>query len=289
VRETLLNPRDGSILRLIPDGPFLMGSTEEQVATAAAADPEGGTFSLKHEQPQFLAELPDFYMSIHAVTNEQYARFLSETHPSQRDLALWKPWLGDIVPPSEGCGVYRVVSGREHHPADHVSWHGAEAYCRWAGMRLPTELEWEKGARGNDGRIYPWGNEWRPDHLRWHGHRSEAETTAPVDAFLEGSSPYGLLQMAGTVEEWCADYYHAGIYRQYATGNLSPPRSGCRRVIRGGNCMRRHPLEFRCAMRRGNDPALVNILYCGVRCALDSDPRIGSECGLARSPALGAR
>ena len=74
MRETLLNPRDGSILRLIPDGPFLIGSTEEQVA--AAVDPEGGTFALKHEQPQFLAELPGFYMSIHAVTNEQYAWFL---------------------------------------------------------------------------------------------------------------------------------------------------------------------------------------------------------------------
>lgn len=259
VADSWINPRDGSLLRLIPSGAFTMGSTPDDIVAATRMDKDGEQFALRHETPQFTATLPAYYIGVHAVTNEQFARFLDDAHPTARQLELWLPWPERLRVPEFA-----------RHPVVNVSWFGAEAYCRWAGLRLPTELEWEKAARGIDGRLFPWGNEWQPQALRWWSNRGRNETTAPVDAFPEGRSPYGLYQMAGNVEEWCADCYQPDVYQRYATGNLRMPTHGIGRVARGGACLRRNKLEFRCAMRRANPPALVNILYTGLRCACDA-------------------
>ena len=247
-----------------------MGSTLAQLAAAKRLDPDSSLFALSPEAPQFLVNVPPFYLGTYAVTNAQFARFLAAANPAPSELALWLASTEHLLPPSCESASWQIEPGYEHHPVAHVSWYGAEAYCRWADLRLPTEIEWEKGARGTDGRIFPWGNEWDPDYLRWHGGtRGEHETTAPVDAYPEGRSPYGLFQMAGNVEEWCADPYRPGIYSRYARGDLMLPTTGYGRVVRGGACLRRHKLEFRCAMRRGNPAAFVNILYTGFRCACD--------------------
>lgn len=248
-----------------------MGSTLEEIVLAKRLDRDSPLFALSHEAPQFRTEVPAFYLGTYAVTNAQFARFLSEVNPSAHDLDFWLASFEHLAPPHSGDGSWRVEPGYENHPLAHVSWHGADAYCRWAGLRLPTEIEWEKGARGIDGRIFPWGDEWRDDALRWHGgDRHGDETTAPVDAYPEGRSPHGLFQMAGNVEEWCADFYRPEIYSRYARGDLSVPASGYGRVVRGGACLRHNKLEFRCAMRRGNPAAFVNILYTGFRCACDA-------------------
>ena len=247
-----------------------MGSTATQIEAAARMHKEGPSFALLHETPQFEAWLPDFCIGLYAVTNEQFARFLSAVRPSSRQLSTWVQRLDRIVPAGVPTESYRVSEGFERHPVIDVSWFGARAYCDWAGLRLPTELEWEKAARGTDGRLFPWGDEWRPDLLRWYEHRPEGETTAPVDAFGDGRSPYGLFQAAGNVEEWCSDWYQPTVYRRYARGELALPRQGRGRVVRGGTCLHRTPLEFRCAMRRANAPALVNILFTGIRCASDA-------------------
>ena len=255
-------------MRLIPAGEFIMGSTIEQTEAAKRMDKAGPQFPLLHETPQFRAELDNFHLGVFAVTNQQFAHFLSETKPSAEQLQHWVSWLDRIVPPNES-ELYRAVPEFKTHPAINVTWFGADAYCRWAGLRLPTEIEWEKAARGAYGRIFPWCNEWNADRLCWWGSHDEKESTSPVDAFPEGCSPYGVFQMAGNVEEWCADWYQRDVYRRYAAGNLAVPRAGMGRVIRGGNCLRKNKLEFRCSMRRANTPSFTNILLTGIRCAAD--------------------
>jgi formylglycine-generating enzyme required for sulfatase activity len=267
--ETWTNPEDGSLMRLIPAGEFIMGSTREQTEAAKAMEKAGPQFPLLHETPRFRVMLDNFYLSVCAVTNQQFARFLSEVKPPSPQLQHWVSWLDRIVIWPNESHSYRVLPGFETHPLTNVTWFGAEAYCHWAGLRLPTEIEWEKAARGNDGRVFPWGYDWQPDHLCWWGSHDEKESTSPVDAFPQGCSPYGIFQMAGNVEEWCADWYQPDVYKRYASGNLAVPRVGMGRIIRGGNCLRKNKLEFRCSMRRANTPSFTNILLTGIRCAAD--------------------
>lgn len=323
-KSQILSPKDGSVLRLIPAGEFIMGSKPEQIEAARLMDIGGHEFTLLDELPQFRAWLPDFYLSECAVTNEQFAKFLNATRPAPEELKHLAPELerirldpaaSDVAQTSqsavaqvsqpanhptfrptpslrraadlevgdtaglETCATearrarsdvpYQVTAGFERHPVVHVSWFGAEAYCRWAGLRLPTEIEWEKAARGSDGRLYPWGNEWHDDVLRWHNTAQRGETTAPVDAYPQGRSPYGILQMAGNVDEWCADWYQWDVYRRYAMGDLRPPEKGETRVVRGGTCLAWKKILFRCAHRRGNNAEFVNIHFTGIRCACD--------------------
>jgi formylglycine-generating enzyme len=268
LREYII-ARDESLMRLIPPGQAIFGSTPDEIKRAILLDKEGELFSLENECPQFCAFIPAYYFGVYAITNQQFARFLSSTRPSTAVLNVWNPWRERIRLPLRQSDDYVVTSGFERHPVTHVSWLGAQAYCLWAGLRLPTEIEWEKAARGTDGRIFPWGDQWASENLCWYGSHPETEDTVPADSFENGRSPYGIYQMAGNVEEWCADWYHPHIYEQYASNVLTPPSHGRERVVRGGNCFRRNKLEFRCAMRRGNKPAFANILLTGIRCAAD--------------------
>lgn len=266
-----VNRRDGSLLRLVPAGTFVMGSTTTDVEAAKAMDHDGQLFALADEVPQFCPFVPAFYLGVYAVTNEQFAQFLTSTRPALDKFRLWLPASEHIRSPADRNSSYEVESGYEKHPAIHLSWLGAEAYCKWADLRLPRELEWEKAARGTDGRTFPWGNDWDEKRLRWHGgDRGENETTAPVYEYPSGCSPYGFYQMAGNVEEWCSDRYRFGAYRRYAEGNLASPPTGFGRVVRGGTCQRHNKLEFRCARRRTNPMAFVNIINIGLRCAYDA-------------------
>ena len=275
--ETFINPRDGSTLRLVPSGEFTMGSNQKDIESARDMDRDGTrfalsheSFALSHETPQFDLFVPAFYIGVFAVTNEQFARFLSELRP---DSAMFGPWVGAITrickPRREG-EPWRVEPGFERHPVVHVSWLGASAYCRWTGLRLPTEVEWEKAARGTDARLFPWGNQWHDDYLCWRrGSRGENEPTIPVDAYPEGRSPYGIFQMSGNVAEWCEDWYQPNAYNDHAMGNRHPPYSGDERVLRGGTCLQRHKLEFRCAMRQASPAVALTVDFTGIRCACD--------------------
>ena len=243
LRPLFNNPKDGYPLILVPAGKCLVG------------------------EPAFEIVLPDYYLSKYPVRNVEYARFLDEVRPGQRKLDKWI-WLGSachVVKVGSGYRVQGAESkdwaelvddeeGWANHPVVLVYWYGAEAYCKWAGLRLPTELEWEKGARGVDGGTYPWGNKWDPNKCRNWNNRGN-ELTCMAWAYPEGCSYWGHYQMAGNVWEWCADWYDDDAYRRYAKGDLMPPASGTYRVLRGGGSWYAYdPTGFRGARRDFTPP-----------------------------------
>ena len=228
------NAKDGSVLALVPAGEFIMGGKESY---------EGGR--------QDRIFLPDFYMSLYCVTNAQFTRFVAET--GYQTQGNWKQY---------------ATAGKDDHPVVAVTWFDAVAYCDWAGLRLPTEAEWEKAARGTDGRVYPWGNTWDAKRCQNYNNRGGYPDTCPVDGYPESCSVYGMYQMAGNVWEWCSSLYKPYPYRaddgrEERGKNVAGDRA---RVLRGGSWLTDDEHYFRCAARDRNDPASRDANN-GIRCA----------------------
>lgn len=181
----------------IPAGDFIMGSNERW----------------DDEAPEHIASTDAFYIDLYEVTNEEYKKFVKAAN---RESPYHWP-NGEIS------------KGKEKHPVVYVSWFDARDYCKWSGKRLPTEQEWEKAARGEDGFTYPWGHEWTLD--KSNNPYKHSTGTEPVGSYPEGRSPYGLYDMSGNVWEWVDSYYlpHPGntVYRaEYGRD---------KRILKGGS------------------------------------------------------
>ena len=240
----------------IPAGTFLMGSDKKIDRNA-----------YQPEFPQRRVYLDAYEIDKYEVTTVQFLKFVLAT--DRKPLIDWQ---------YEGGNFQETMA---NHPVMHVSWFDADAYCRWAGKRLPTSAEWEKAARGEDGRIYPWGNEPaglsranfgrtglsgpvrdRPERLLLY------PPIISVDKYDNGVSPYGVFQLAGNVAEWTADWYDPHYYKTAPDRNPKGPEKGTQRAFRGGGWIDSTP-SVRPAQRNGTDPN-TKMNWLGFRCARDA-------------------
>jgi iron(II)-dependent oxidoreductase len=232
-----------------------MGTSDEQIKELLRQFSYWKREQFANEQPQHRVYLDEFYIDKYPVTNAQFERFVKATGYKAGD--DWRKYY---------------TKGKEKHPVVCVSWNDASAYCKWAGKRLPTEAEWEKAARGTDGRIWPWGNAWDKSKCNlWEGGPA---TTTPVGSYPAGASPYGVMDMVGNMWEWCADWYDENYYyyRNSPKRNPRGPNTGQWRVLRGGSWMGNITYYLRCAARDHYGPT-DTCLNGGFRCSSPRVPR----------------
>lgn len=240
----------------IPAGDCWIGSDPAQDELADAA-----------EFPQHRLYLPTYQIARVPVTVAQFATFVQATGYRTTAAEQGTSWGINATGWFEIKGAtWQRPKGQDeetiakaNHPVTHVSWHDAVAFCRWAGVRLPSEVEWEKAARGADQRLFPWGNE-PPDAQRCNYALTIGDTT-PVGSYPLGASPYGLLDMAGNVREWTSTLW--GPYADLSAyaypynpadgrENAAAPAEICRVMHQGsfGSTVQ----NVRCAARHGNPP-----------------------------------
>ena len=215
----------------IPAGEFTMGN-------------DGGD---DDEKPAHTVTLEAFEIDMFEVTNADFAKFVEETgYQTEAEKAGEMGWRA-------------YAEDKDNYPVVKVTWNDADAYCQWAGKRLPTEAEWEKAARGEEGFIYPWGNEWDPAKV--NAKESGFRGTVAVGSFAEGASPYGVFDMAGNVWEWMADWYQPYPGSTYQSEYFGEKF----KVTRGGGWFQDANLVAT-ANRSATDPSAAND-DLGFRCA----------------------
>ena len=279
---------------LITAGEFIMGS--DKVDSSGKQEEYGLVKPLfLDEHPPHRVSLPAYFIDRFEITNAQYKEFVtSSRHPepfhwSQNGFNLVPArlqasdletlrWIAteyfkfDIDTRSASKAQLLRMMQQDQNlkgrlPVTNVSWYDAEAYCRWAGKRLPSEAEWEKAARGEEGREYPWGDDWNTGKTNVGDDADWEEGIAPVGSYENNQSPYGVYDMAGNVWEWTADWYQAYPNSDYTSDDFGEKH----KVIRGGGGGVGHyslSFFFRSAMR-GNALPNTNSADVGFRCAWD--------------------
>jgi formylglycine-generating enzyme required for sulfatase activity len=238
---------DGAPMVRVPGGGFWMGSVPVEADAATDLCRILPIIQSKcknfraHELPRHWVVLDPVLIDREEVTVARFARFVAAT--GYRTSAEQEGWafVSRETPSGrewqEVAGAsWRAPHGpaseaRPDHPVVQVTWFDADAYCRWAGRRLPTDAEWERAARGTDERRFPWGNHWDP--ARANGAMAVGDTT-PVGSYPDGASPVGALDMTGNVYEWVHDWYAPDYYANSAPRNPTGPPTGTFRVSRGG-------------------------------------------------------
>ncbi|UCH95178.1 MAG: formylglycine-generating enzyme family protein [Candidatus Aminicenantes bacterium] len=223
---------DGIVMVYIPEGEFTMGSND-----------------YSDEKPPHKVFLDGYRIGKYEVTIKQYMQFVNDTKSHYPE---WLEEGNEYYINTGSKDYYKKFASDENCPIVGVSWEDARAYCDWLSnktglnFKLPTEAQWEKAARGNDVRKYPWGGR-EPDETLANFDSIICKTT-PVGSYLDGASPYGLVDMAGNVWEWCSDWYDSKYYKNAPKENPPGPKSGPYRVMRGG-CWYSRAEFLRCAVR----------------------------------------
>jgi len=226
-----INEKDGTVLLYVPEGEYVLGAKDVHLWS----------------KPVHRVRLSPLWIGKFLVTNEQYSRFLQE-NASYSKPAFWDD---------------RRFNGPQH-PVVGVSWDEAQAYCRWAGLELPSEAQWEAAARGMDERPYPWGKE--PPTPRHANFGGACGGTTPVGAYPAGQGPFGTLDQSGNVWEWCADPWSATAYQMIEDGELDPVARGDKAVrsLRGGSW--NNPAQDLRAGYRDRGTAKLRLNSQGFRC-----------------------
>lgn len=240
---TKVNPVDGAEMVYVPAGSFVMGADPSEIPDA--------TRKYFENAPRRRVTLSGFWIYKNVVTVAQYRAFCNATGYSMPIAPAWG-WKDD-------------------NPIVDVSWYDAMSYARWAGVALPTEAQWEKAARGSDGRAYPWGNQWDPA-LCVHSKSNLGDLggTRKVGSCPGGASPYGVLDMAGNVWQWCADWYDQNYWTTNASRTSDPVNQSTgamtTRVLRGGSWYDCDSAAFRSPFRLSSTAPRLIYCYIGFRC-----------------------
>jgi eukaryotic-like serine/threonine-protein kinase len=253
-----INDVDGAVMVFVAEGEFLMGS-----------NPREDPYYWGAEGPAHEVYVDAFWIYQTEVTNFMYQACVAEK-------ACPKPLRNE----SRTVADYYTAEKFADYPVIQVNWTHAVSYCKWVGGRLPTEAEWEKAARGTDGRLFPWGNTPLAVGLasfcgsNCPGSDKEGiddgyREIAPVGIFPNGASPYGALDMAGNVWEWVFDYFDQNYYSRSEYDNPRGPASGSRRVIRGGSWY--NPASGIRTVARASRPPNEGLDNLGFRCVFDQD------------------
>ncbi|HSK88998.1 MAG TPA: SUMF1/EgtB/PvdO family nonheme iron enzyme [Anaerolineales bacterium] len=236
IGSIMLSEKEGMTLVYVPAGEFSMGNDS----------------GWDEEKLAHTVDLTAFWIDQTEVTNEMYAKCVQE---------------GSCPPPSNATDFND--SSYADHPVVYVSWNDANQYCTWAGRRLPTEAEWEKAARGTDGRVYPWGDPIACSFANYWGEENGCvDDTTPAGKYPEGASPYGALDMTGNVLEWVSTIFES--YPYDATDGREDPGASGARVLRGGSW--NVTAEFSRASRRDWYSPTIRRNYVGFRCAMNAAP-----------------
>ncbi|MBE0672667.1 MAG: SUMF1/EgtB/PvdO family nonheme iron enzyme [Anaerolineales bacterium] len=228
---------DGMAQVFVPEGEFLMGK---------------GEIRKNADSPQHIVYLDAYWMDKYEVSNAMYLTCLQAGECTElvSDNTTYRNW------------IYR------NHPVTYVTWEQASAYCQWAGRRLPTEAEWEKAARGTDGRKYPWGNE-APNPRLANFDGSLIHESVSIYRYPLGASPYGVLNMSGNAREWVADWYSDDYYLVTPYSNPTGAETGTERSLRSGS-YNEDKNEIAATARYRHEPQSAG-LSRGFRCAEDDN------------------
>ena len=224
--------KDGAPMVLIPVGEFTMGSDKGD----------------DDEEPVHKVFIDGFYLDKFEVTNGRFAKFVEAIQSEP-------PW---------GFADKETPVLRQDQPVRWVNWMEAMGYCLWAGKRLPTEAEWEKAARGSDGRAYPWGNDPPTPAHAVFGLKEGSDTVSPIGNRDKGKSPFGVHDLAGNLYEWTTDWYDEQFYSKNPAINPRGPAEGTAKVQRGGSYVN-GAYRLRSSFRTKGDPT-------------EHDPNVGFRC-----------